>query len=163
MPDDDTFPAAWVDTLAQALHAVICRQANCRDLPSFHEPARAALAGLAAVDALVTPDHDRQVRAQALRDYADRHHGGVEGVSYPTDYGTGVEHDAVCGGCGASVDEDGCCSERTQLLADAAGFVAGAAPAGLLPPLPDSAYPPGSVPLEPLDTAGPGQQAWGAC
>ncbi len=56
-------------------------------------------------------------RADALRDYADRWHGTVEGVSTPTDYGTGIEWDAICQ-CGVAVDEHGC-PERQQLLADA--------------------------------------------
>lgn len=57
------------------------------------------------------------IAAQALRRFADSAHPHAEGVSYPTDYGTGVEHDVVCSGCGASWDGDeGGCTERVALL-----------------------------------------------
>jgi hypothetical protein len=57
------------------------------------------------------------IAAQVLRGYADREHPGYEGVAQRVDYGTGVEHDAVCSGCGSSwsLDEGGC-SERVALL-----------------------------------------------
>ncbi len=53
-------------------------------------------------------------RAEALREYADRWHSTTEGVSIRTDYGAGIEWDAVCQ-CGVVVAEDGC-PERQQLL-----------------------------------------------
>lgn len=74
-----------------------------------------------AVLAAVTP----YLEAEALRAYADRHHGQAEGMSLPVDYGTGVEYIAVCQ-CGSSCGEDGC-PERTQLIADAANHVPAAA------------------------------------
>jgi hypothetical protein len=88
--DGGGFPAAWVDALARSLHSVICRAANCRDLPSFHVPARVALADLAAVGALVTPlgkhaepgdDADRV--AARLHQVQALLHGDGSGVALP--------------------------------------------------------------------------------
>lgn len=57
------------------------------------------------------------IAAQALRGFADSAHPHAEGVSYPTNYGCGIEHDAICSGCGASWDSDeGGCTERVELL-----------------------------------------------
>lgn len=63
MPPDPMpeFPAAWIDIVARALHAVICTKVDCLDLPSFHAPAHALLAALLAADALVTPPGMRAV------------------------------------------------------------------------------------------------------
>jgi hypothetical protein len=63
----------------------------------------------------------RKLAGAALRSYADRWHGTTEGFAQPTDYGTGVEYDEACQ-CGASTVEDGCCTERWQLLADASAI-----------------------------------------
>lgn len=91
---------------------------------SVWEKTRAGLA--AALPHLPVPaERQREIEAETLRQYADRHHAGVEGVTTRTDYGTGIEYDAMCGGCGASVDEDDCCSERAQLLADTAAIETG--------------------------------------
>lgn len=61
----------------------------------------------------------RITRARALRDYADRHHHFGEGAG-PTWAGSEpVDAWAACA-CGASwSDDEGGCSERVQLLADA--------------------------------------------
>lgn len=57
------------------------------------------------------------IAAQALRDYADSEHPGPEAVIRQVNYGTGVEHDTDCIGCGASwIDEEGGCTERQALL-----------------------------------------------
>ncbi len=79
-----------------------------RDWASYRNAARAV------VDA-VRP----LIEAAALRAYANRSHPGAEGVSRLVDYVT-VEYDAVCTGCGASwSDDEGGCTERVELLADA--------------------------------------------
>jgi hypothetical protein len=65
------------------------------------------------------PDTVARLAAPAvLRAYADAEHHLGEAIAQPVDYGTGVEHDAVCV-CGASWGEDGC-TERERLLAVAA-------------------------------------------
>ena len=62
------------------------------------------------------------IAAQVLRAYADKEHPHAEGVTTQTNYGTGIEYDAVCAGCGASWnDDEGGCTERAALLAAAGG------------------------------------------
>lgn len=75
---------------------------------------------------VVYGDPPARVQAAALRAYADRHHPGAEGFAQRVEYGTGVEYDAACTGCGGSwSDDDGGCIERAALLADAAAIEAG--------------------------------------
>jgi hypothetical protein len=65
------------------------------------------------------PDTVAHLAAPAvLRAYADAEHHFGEGIAQLVDYGTGIEHDAVCV-CGAAWGEDGC-TERERLLAVAA-------------------------------------------
>jgi 8-oxo-dGTP pyrophosphatase MutT (NUDIX family) len=96
------------------------------------EVLRVANAVLAATSATLNPSPDvsgcpdtvaRLAAPAVLRAYADAEHHLGEGVAQPVDYGTGIEHDAVCV-CGASWGENGC-TERERLLAVAAAIERG--------------------------------------
>lgn len=55
--------------------------------------------------------------AQALRTYADQQHPHAVGHARRVEYGTGIEYDTECGGCGSSwSDTEGGCTERVELL-----------------------------------------------
>ncbi len=65
------------------------------------------------------------IAAQALRNYANQQHPHAVGHSRQVDYGTGVEYDTECGGCGSSWSEtEGGCTERVELLRAANALVA---------------------------------------
>ncbi len=76
--------------------------------------------GLGVIDA-VGP----HIAAQALRTYANQQHPHAVGHARQVDYGTGIEYDTECGGCGSSWSEtEGGCTERVELLRAANALVA---------------------------------------
>lgn len=80
---------------------------------------------------------DPYLGAAALHAYAYREHPRAEGVSYPTDYGTGIEHDAVCSGCGCPwYGDEGGCSDRQALLKAADELLRGVSSSGTGAPQP---------------------------
>lgn len=64
--------------------------------------------------------------AQALRTYADSAHPHPMSDARRVDYGTGIEHDQACAGCGSSWNSDeGGCTERVEILRAANALLAG--------------------------------------
>lgn len=64
------------------------------------------------------------IGAQALRTYADQQHPHAVGHARRVEYGTGIEHDTECAGCGSSWNSDeGGCTERVELLRAANALV----------------------------------------
>jgi hypothetical protein len=99
------------------------REATRRTAALVHTTASVALNP--SPDVSGCPDTVARLAAPAaLRAYADAEHHFGEGIAQPVDYGTGIEHDAVCV-CGASWGEDGRI-ERERLLAVAAEIEGGA-------------------------------------
>lgn len=106
MPDVDLIAAVEAE-----------REATRRTAALVH--ATASVAVNPSPDVSGCPDTVGRLAAPAaLRAYADAEHHLGEGIAQPVDYGTGIEHDAVCA-CGASWGEGGC-TERERLLAVAA-------------------------------------------
>jgi len=99
---EETLPVSW---------RTDDRWARCRSgvIEAWGPKARAYLAVAAPL-----------IAAQALRSYADREHPGPEPVIRQTNYGTGVEYDTDCAGCGSWwSDDEGGCTERVALIARA--------------------------------------------
>ena len=113
MPDQPTITDQTIQAYTAACLALAMRSIEAGTTFDADEGVRAGLAAAAP-----------HIAAQALRTYADQQHPHAAGHARRVDYGTGVEYDTECAGCGSSWSEvEGGCTERVELLRAANALV----------------------------------------